>query len=62
MEEQYQSLVARYYSAQASFHTTQHECQRLVTVVRTKQEVIRLLLPYYPHPITAELQRKIDMA
>ena len=61
LEAQYQELVARFYHAQADFYKAQRESTRLRTVVRAKQEVITVLLPYYPHPLTPELQAKINL-
>lgn len=61
LEAQCQSLATKYYIAQAEFLDAQRECRRLHTVVQAKQQVIDVLLPYYPHPLTLELRAKIDM-
>lgn len=61
LETRYQHLVARFYHAQADYEKAVLECNRQRAIVAVKQEVITVLLPYYPHPITPELHYKIAL-
>lgn len=37
-----------------------YQHQELRRQLAEKREVIRVLLPYYPHPLTPELRRKVE--
>ncbi|MGI4834449.1 MAG: hypothetical protein ACRYFK_13415 [Janthinobacterium lividum] len=60
-ETRYQDIVARYYQAQAAHQMAVQQCTHFQTVARIKQEVIAVLLPYHPHFLTPELQRRINL-
>lgn len=45
----------------ATYERLKLDFAQLRTALASKQEVIDLLLPHYPCPITAALQRKIDL-
>jgi hypothetical protein len=68
LEARYQHAVQQFRAAQLHFQavrtqyrTVQQECNWLQQVVRTKQDVIEQLLPYYPHPLSAELINAIEL-
>lgn len=60
-EMRYQCVVAKYYHALESFETSKREVIHLRQVVQAKQQLIEVLLPYYPHPLTAEQQRTVAL-
>jgi hypothetical protein len=67
-EERYQQLTHQFGVAQVQFQAVrtqyravQQECHWLQQVVCIKQQVIEELLPYYPHPLTAELLDAIEL-
>jgi hypothetical protein len=68
LEERYQHAVQQFRATQlqcqavhTQFRMVQQECNWLQQVVHTKQRVIEHLLPYYPHPLTAELIDAIEL-
>jgi hypothetical protein len=68
LEERYQHAVQQFRATQLHFQAlrtqfcmVQQECSWLQQVVHTKQAVIEHLLPYYPHPLTAELIEAIEL-
>lgn len=54
-------LAAKFYQARADYEQAKAHSTLLTSTLRAKQEVIERLLAFYPHPITPELQRKIDL-
>ena len=60
-EQRCRDLSLWYKAAQTQFRAAQKECLWLEQVVCAKQYVIEVLLPYYPHPLTPDLKRAIEL-
>lgn len=56
LELAYQRAATRFAEAQHNYQLAQLETARLRTVLRGKQYVIELLLPYYPRPLSTAMQ------
>lgn len=58
----YEQMKATYEQTKAAYERAVQVCAQLRATLAVKQEVIALLLPFYPHPISPELRRKIELS
>nr|GFD48759.1 hypothetical protein [Tanacetum cinerariifolium] len=61
LENRCQNLSVWFQAMRGQFLAAKAERQWLEHVVQKKQQVIEVLVPYYPHPLTPDLQYAIEL-